>query len=409
MIFYIEIRYGKTTIVKINTTDEPNKITLPKSIITKKGIFDTGTVEDEKTYISSMQIESYKDSAKLDRLKDTILPTLSDDDSVYVIDLETKKTISFLEINKQFRCFKKHTGVGCSFIDGFMEEAISLSKNLYGVMEFDIEKYQKAKITLHPLLNTRQLFFYKDMPERYYFSYQNKENIKKDKNNLDTVDIAKTKVVLGKKTSGNIYQIFNIEAQPEIDNLYKDWKAETPYDLYAIMLINRFTNSNNVYYRNENKLIKKKSPIRLETPKKDVLISEVRPAALSYYAFLNFNNMKHILDEFNNNPDSVYSKTSVDITAKIYDDKYNVLDITDFDITHLYELNDRKYKVVVTTGLDLPTRNVLKSISKYKPTIHLILVNENNVCLRYYTVVKYSIDSVLTANYPANLILLEDK
>lgn len=409
MIMYIEVRHKKTTLVKINVTDEINKITLPKSIITKKGIFDTGTVEDEKTYISSIEIESYKDTAKLDRLKDVILPTLSDDDYVYVIDMETKKTISFLELNKQFRCFRKHTGVGCSFIDSFMEEAIILSKNLFGVMKFDIEKYQKSKITLHPLLNTRQLFFYKDMPEKYYYSYQNKENIKKDANNLDSIDISKTKVVLGKKTSGNIYQVFNIEKQVEIDNLYKDWRDGIPYDLYAIMLLNRFTNPNNIYYRNENKLRRKISPNRLESPKKDVLISEVKPAALAYYGFLNFNNMKTMLDEFNNNPDSIYSKSSVDITDRVYDDKYNVLEVSDFDITYLYELNDRKYKVVVTTGLDLPTRNVLKSISKYKPTIHLILVNENNVCLRYYTVVRYSTDSVLTANYPANLILLEDK
>lgn len=409
MIIYMGIKYNKTVLVKIVTTDIENKITIPKSIITKRGIFDAGTVEDERAYISSIQIESYSDSPKLDRLTDTILPTLSEDDSVYVIDLESKKLISYLGLNKRFKCFKKHTGVGTVFIDDFFEECLVASKSIYGVVDFDIERYNKAKLTLHPLLNTRQLFFYKDMPEGYYYSYQNKETTKKDINNPDSIDISKTKVVLGKKSSTNIYQIFHIEKQKEIDEMYSKWRANNSYDLYAILLLNRFTNPNNIYYKEQNRLINKKNPSRIETPKKDVLISEIRPAGLSYYAFVNFNNMKNILDEFNNNPDSIFSKCSIDITDKIYDDKYNILQASDFDIIYMYELNDKKYKIVTTTGLDLPTRNLLKNISKFKPTVHLLLINENNICLRYYTVVKYNSDSVLTANYPANLILLEDK
>lgn len=409
MIIYMGIRYDKTVLVKIATTNIENKITIPKSIITNIGIFDSGTVENERAYINSIQIESYKDSPKLDRFTDTILPTLSEEDSVYVIDLETKKLVSYLGLNKKFKCFKKHTGVGTSFIDSFFEEALVASKSIYGVIDFDIERYNKAKMVLHPLLNTRQLFFYKDMPEGYYYSYQNKETTKKDINNPDSIDISKTKVVLGKKASTNIYQVFHIEKQKEIDELYAKWKSNNEYDLYAILLLNRFTNPNNIYYKEQNRLIKKKNPSRLETPKKDVLISEIRPAGLSYYAFVNFNNMKNMLDEFNTNPESIFSKCSVDITDKIYDEKHNILQAGDFDITHMYELNDKRYKIVVTTGLDLPTRNLLKNIGKYKPTVHLLLINENNICLRYYTVVRYNTDSVLTANYPANLILLEDK
>ena len=410
MIIYMGIRNGKTVLVRVNTTMSINKITIPKSIITEKGIFDTGTVEDERSYIDSIQIESYKDTARLDRLVEAILPTLSNEDSLYVVDDDVKKLIIYLDLHKKYKCFKKFTGVGVSFITTFFEEAVVFSKGLYGVMDFDIEKYQKSKLTLHPLINTRQMFFYKDMPKGYYYSYQNKENTKKEAGTeKDSIDLSKTKIVLGKKTSSNTYQIYNIPEQKEIDDLYAEWRRENDYDLYAILLLHRLTNPNNVYYKEINKLTRKLNPARLETPKKDVLISEVRPAGLSYYAFLNFNNMKHMLDEFNTNPESIYSKCSVDITSLIYDETYNIKEVNDFSVTYLYTLNDRKYKIVVDTGLDLPSRNLLKAINKFKPTVHLILVNENNICLRYYTVVKYSSDSLLTANYPANLVLLEDK
>ena len=66
MIIYMGIRNGKTVLVRINTTTSINKISIPKSIITDKGIFDTGTVGDERSYIDSIQVEYQKDTARLD-------------------------------------------------------------------------------------------------------------------------------------------------------------------------------------------------------------------------------------------------------------------------------------------------------------------------------------------------------
>ena len=61
------------------------------------------------------------------------------------------------------------------------------------------------------------------------------------------------------------------------------------------------------------------------------------------------------------------------------------------------------------TGLDLPTRNKLKALNKSKPTIHLIIINVNNIYCRYYTIVKVKDEYVLTGNYPANMVLLNEK
>ena len=409
MIVYIGRKQDKVTLVKLQVTDDPNKISIPKSIITKSGIFDLNTTEEEKAYIFSIEIESYKDTAKLTHFVDTTLSMLGDGDIVYVIDLETKKLISYLELHKQYKVFRKYTGVGTTFMDSFFAEMSIMTRNIYGVTKFDIEKYMKSKIVLHPLLNTRQLFFYKQMPEGYYYSYQNKENIKKDAINPDSIDITKTKLVLGKKTSTNVYQVFHIEKQEYLDSLYEEWRKHTEVNLYAIMLLYRLSNPNNIYYRDINKLIKKKDPIRLETPKKDVLISEIKPAALAYYAHIRFSDMKSLLDAFNNDKDSIAYRSTVDITNLIYDEKHDILSPNDFNVEYFYKLNDSEYKIIITTGLDLPTRNALKSIGKNKPSVYLMMINENNICLRYYTIVKYNKESLLTANYPANLVLLEDK
>lgn len=106
MIIYMGIRNGKTVLVRVNTTTSINKINIPKSIITDKGIFDTGTVEDERSYIDSIQVESYKDTARLDRLVEAILPTLSNDDSFYIVDDDVKKLIIYLDLHKRYKCLK---------------------------------------------------------------------------------------------------------------------------------------------------------------------------------------------------------------------------------------------------------------------------------------------------------------
>jgi len=142
----------------------------------------------------------------------------------------------------------------------------------------------------------------------------------------------------------------------------------------------------------------------LETASTDVVISEVYPAGISYYAFEVFNEMNGLLNQVIDKSDKVVNNSLVDITNLIYDDEYKIRFVNDFTIEHIY-LNDRK--VFISSGLDMPCRNALKAVEKFKPRVEILIINADNTHARYQTVVSLSNgEAVMTSNYPANLVIL---
>ena len=403
MITYIGIVNKELVYLKLDITDVANKIKIPKSTVTVNGIVN-GNIKENVRYIESISYRHIKDSAKLPELVN-FLDTLKEDDVVYCMDNVLKAQVGKNELHIKYTQFKKFTGIDTDFINSFFKEVSKLDTELE-FKEIDIEKYLSSKIELHPLIDTKQLFFYGDMPSGYYYSYNNKETREKSED-PNCLDLSKTKIVLGKKTSENVYNVYSIPPQVELDKLYSKWRANNDYDRYAIMLMNRVVSNANIFYNNTNQVKFKTEPNRLVSPNTDVLISEILPAGISYYAFKTFNMLKEILDDFNSDEENnLVKKSTVDITDLIYDEKYEIKHISNFDIVYDYILNDSVYKIVLVSGLDLPTRNRLKAIAKYKPRIHLVILNENNICSRHYTILKYNDSAVLSANYPSNLTLL---
>lgn len=402
-IYYINID-PKLSVIKIELTDVINKLTIPNSKITKTGIYTKST--DELMYLDKISYLSinYNKDTLLDLLK-----TIDTNDIVYAVSINTKSIIGQLitsgVINNDV--FSKYTGVDTDFIDSLIYEVGRLSVDEFTVLDY--ESYFKSKISIHPLIDSKQLFFYGDMEEGIYYAYNYKDTAAKKSRDDDRIDIQKTKIVLGKKSSTNIYNVYKIAKQKEIDDLYQQFRDNCKgIDYYTIMLLNRVLTPKNIHYSRNNTLDFVDTPKRLETPSNDILVSEILPAGVSYYAFQTFKELTDILNSFINNDKSTFTDC-IDITNKIYNDNYEIKEVNDFIVEHKYTARDNTYTIPVVTGLDLPTRNKLKSINKSKPTIHLIIINVNNIYCRYYTIVKVKDEYVLTGNYPANMVLLNEK
>lgn len=404
MIYYIIKENDKLATVRVQTTTEVNKIKIPKSTITTKGIMDS-VIKDDITYLESIEYNIVKDGegkASLAYLEEVLLPSLVEEDIVYILSEDIKPIVVKKELHLKYKNFVKFSFIDVSFMTTLCEEICKLDYNKeYRVL--DLTSYLRSSIQTSKLLNSRQLFFYKDMPEGYYYSYQNKETI--SKRDDISVDIGKTRLVLGKKSNSNVYSILKTKPITILDNLYKSWRSKLEYDLYAIMLLDRVNNTKNIHYSND--LIFNKDPNRLDSPTGETLISEIRPAGLSYYAFKTFEELQAILDDFISTEDTLVKKCSVDITSRVYDDKHVILHLSEFIIDYDYLLNDKTYKLTIVSSLDIPSRNVLKNLSKEKPKINLIIINENNVVARHYIVIESGGEYLLTCNYPTNMTLLE--
>lgn len=402
-IYYINID-PKLSIIKLEVTEIINKLTIPNSKITKTGIYTKSN--DELMYLDKISYLSvdYKRETLLDILKE-----LDSTDIIYAVSINTKGIIGQL-INSGLinsDVFTKYTGVDTDFIDSLIYEVGRLSVDEFTLLDYD--SYFKSKITIHPFIDSKQLFFYGDMEDGIYYAYNYKDTAAKKSKDDDRIDIQKTKIVLGKKSSTNVYNVYKIAKQKEIDDLYQQFRDNCKgIDYYTIMLLNRVLTPKNIHYRNNNTLDFVDTPKRLETPSNDILVSEILPAGVSYYAFQTFKELTDMLNNFITDTDLVRTN-SIDITNKIYDDNYDIKEVNDFIVEHKYVVRDNTYTIPIVTGLDLPTRNKLKAMNKSKPTVHLIIVNVNNIYCRYYTIVKVKDEYVLTGNYPANMVLLEEK
>jgi hypothetical protein len=402
-IYYINID-PKLSIIKVEVTETINKLIIPNSKITKTGIYTKSN--DELMYLDKISYLSidYSKEILLDILKE-----LDSTDIIYAMSINTKGIIGQLInaglINQDV--FSKYTGIDTDFIDSLIYEVGRLNASDFTILDYD--GYFKSKITIHPFIDSKQLFFYGDMEDGIYYAYNYKDTAAKKSKDDDRIDIQKTKIVLGKKSSTNVYNVYKIPKQKEIDDLYKQFRDNCKgIDYYTIMLLNRVLAPKNIHYSRNNTLDFVDTPKRLEAPSNDILVSEILPAGVSYYAFQTFKELTDMLNSFINNDKLLYNE-AIDITNMIYDDKGDIKEVNDFIVEYKYKARDNIYTIPVVTGLDLPTRNKLKAMSKSKPSVHLLILNVNNVYCRYYTIVKVNDDYVLTGNYPANMVLLEEK
>ena len=242
-----------------------------------------------------------------------ILKELDSTDIIYAVSINTKGIIGQLINNGLINSdvFTKYTGVDTDFIDSLIYEVGRLSVDEFTLLDYD--SYFKSKITIHPFIDSKQLFFYGDMEEGIYYAYNYKDTAAKKSKDDDRIDIQKTKIVLGKKSSTNVYNVYKIAKQKEIDDLYKQFRDNCKgIDYYTIMLLNRVLTPKNIHYRYNNTLDFVDNSKRLETPSNDILVSEILPAGVSYYAFQTFKELTDILNSFINNDKSTFTENEDD-------------------------------------------------------------------------------------------------
>lgn len=409
---YIKIDESRLVISTYIYTDEINKLKIPKAKITKTGIINS-TMPGEETYMEVFKTQSIP-ITNITPLTE-FLDTLNGNDIVYAVSDATKVIIVKNALNSKYDFFKKFLPVSVDFIVSLMEELSNI--DMPELTPLDLNKFMKSSYAINPLLDFKNLFAYKDMPENTYYSYSRKETAKK-KDDDDSLDISKTRLVLGKKNSTNIYTVTKlVKPDTRIDKLYAKFREMTKISYYTILLLNKIISSKGIYYTDANKLnYITDRPFRLETPSKDILVSELFPPSIAMYAFEKFNEMNEYLNEVLNfpitNEHTLATKSSIDITELIFDveNKHAIRHLSEFSIMYDYKLNGNTYKVPVVSSLDLPSRNKLKRLEKQKPRVLLTIINEADISARVYTMVILNTgDGMITANYPANLILLENK
>lgn len=408
MNHYFIMKDNKLVFIKLNISDNVNKTKIPRSIITNKGIFDSTLKDVEVKYLDSIHYSIVEDGdgrnsmLKLMELMDTF----EDGDIIYPINSDNVDYLKKRGVITQYGDKINVTPLtNIEFINTLGNELLELDVT-DEFIEFDIESYLKSKLEINDLLNTRQLLFYRDMPVGYYYSYQNKETIPKKEN--ISMDVPKSRIVLGKNTNTNIYTIHKLKPIAIIDNIYKYWRDKLPYDLYGIMLIDKLTTSSNIHYMNKKQLVFRDTPNRLDSPTGDTLITEIKPAGLAYYAFKTFEFLKDILDSYLEVDNNIVKQSTIDITDLIYTNG-DIKHDNGFVIDYNYNVNNESFLIKLVSGLDLPDRNTLKRLVKKSPSIKLIVINEDNLVCRHYVVVDTKEEQILICNHPANLTLLKDK
>ena len=404
-IIYMDCKDNKIVALRVTISDTMNKVKIPKSIITLEGIIDGNNKGiDNPLYVDTLEYISKPFNNTRTELRE-FMDATTVDDIVYVVDMASKELVAKAGIHTEYTQIKKFVGDNTTYVIDMITIASKLSADTYTI--WDLLEYDNSKATVNILVDTPHLFLYKEMEKGIYFSYQNKEA--KATSRAPTVDesmdIHKTKIALGKRVSTNVYRVYDIPEEPILDKLYENFRLYTKISYYTILLLNNVVSSRSQYHLMNNQLVESSRPLRLESPTGDILISEINPAGVSYYAFQTFNILRGILSDFKSDTPTIANTCSLDVTDLIYDDK-GILHIGNFDIVSKYIFNDQIYNITLSSSLDLPSRSKLKAIEKQSPKVHLIIMNENGVMCRYYTVVTSKLGDVLTGNYPANMVLL---
>lgn len=404
-MYYFTKDKDKLVFINLELTEEENKIKIPKSIISTNGIFDSTVKEFTPSYIKSLSYRIVKDSTGRESLTELnkLLESI-DNDIVYCLSPEYKKYIEDRGIVRNHPgklIFDKIDNI--TFINTLRDELLNIDYT-DDYINIDLDEYLKSKLVLDDLIDTNQIFFNKTAPTDRYYSYRNKETI--SKRDSIGLDVPKSRIVLGKNSSTNIYSIIKVKPLEEISELYNKWESNLEYDLYGIMMLDNLCKTKNIFYRDN--LIFRDTPRRIDSPTNDTLISEIKPAGLAFYGFKTFDYLDTILDDYLSEGDNVVKQSTVDITNMIYEDS-DIKHDNGFHIDYKYSTNGKEYMIKLISGLDMPDRNRLKRLIKKNVKIKLIIINEDNIMCRHYVIVDCEDGQLLICNYPANMTLLNDK
>lgn len=267
----------------------------------------------------------------------------------------------------------------------------------------------------HPMLFHRRVFFTShpdyNEPGEYYLSVSDSDADKKD--------------LHGEKSSTTSYSYVTLKTpDPYIEMLRERilLESETEDSLLMCRL-------EGLYHKESRSLLDKfgnEAIGRVDSSKLDLrfvhikdgepLLRELNPPKIAMRTIVAVNYLKGLLQDWKSNKDTPL--VSNDITSLIYKvgDKqdYTLLSTftsltTGFEVQAKYVQDDASKLTTIspTLGLDLPDRNTLKKLEKYKPRVTLVTWQESPNAVRYATIIS-AMDGVgIWAGYYCNYKYLD--
>lgn len=279
--------------------------------------------------------------------------------------------------------------------------------------ESEAKTYWKSKYERHPFLNTKQIFFNPveqvnntTSMDYYILNYKLEHEIGKRLHTaLYGYVVLKEKdpyIELAKEVFIDKLNGHSVPSTIRMDNLFKHdtLRLIDMYDKKPMVLDNR----------------NKRNLTILEN---DVIANAINPPALAYKAFDDMVHLKMIKDDYltiKNKPEHKTFREYIDITDMFYtkDVKNKTIirpEIINDTIVSNYEYSKdgKTGKIVIKLGADIITRNQLKKIEKLEPKIYLVVMNNNNITLNYFTIIdlENTGDISVWANYYCNTVLMK--
>lgn len=274
--------------------------------------------------------------------------------------------------------------------------------------------YWKPKVDKHVFLTAKQIFFTPN------------EVIKEDNSMEYYLFNYKEETEIGKAINTTSYSYVNLK---EKDTLIESVKDVLKKDLYphsvpcTVRLDNLFrADVFRIYDRYKEKCIvmdKKNNRNNVTVLENDLITNVIKPPALAYKAMDDMNILKLILNDFNKWKQSTEHRTAkefIEISDMFYtiNDKEKLVikpeltnDVKTLDYD--YVVNDKKGKIVIQLGKDIITRNQIKKLEKLEPRIYLVVMNNRNIKLQYYTIIDLEAtgDQIVTTSFYANTVIVK--
>ena len=334
---------------------------------------------------------------------------------------QTYSSLKDKDIKIEFKWVRGHNGdIGNELADtyatmGAMSSMLGKTNN--AIVTTKAEGYWGAHEDKHPFITHRRLYFITNskftIPGEYYLGEHGKDDD-----------------LLGKRMTDGAYSYLLLtEPNIYIEKLRnKQIKESIVEDAFIMCLLNHLLADNvckdidrfgdSVLYRPKKHLqdlyvVTKLKTLKVSEDTGETFVSsagtpitrELNPPRIASRAIDALNTIKGVMVDFINNKDTLIKSTN--ITNQIYtiDDKkeFKLLpkfitgysELTVKNIDYLDNTTDG-VELTLSLGFDIPERNVLKKLEKYKPEIYLLTWKEANVTVRYatYIVLKDNADKI---------------
>lgn len=271
------------------------------------------------------------------------------------------------------------------------------------------EGYWKTDINKHPFFSHKRMYFNtlrnSHISGEYYLGDHGKEDD-----------------MLGKKMSDGSYAVIQLKQPDPVVEYIRDQQTAITGNEDAIVMVRLdelFKSTTYKYIENYGKCsFTRPNPNRLDlrTIEKEPLTRELRPPMLAMRAIESLSILKAILLDYKAGVQEGYN--FIDITDSFYNKetivkkkettvkctlKPNINSaFTSLDTN--IKLNDKDCKVIITLGIDMPSRNSLKSIESENIKVILVTWKQSDEAYRFAVILDNGEDYGIWAGFYSNII-----